>query len=133
MSTIITSPIDPVPELQSEEGVRVYLSALSELSRSDLCTELSNVMAAKHNLMIVPSIPAEAIEKQKIVSDLTDKAATICILEFGKSVVFGWGNGELQPFNELLNDFDQEVAKQDFLPAEHGNALLYAIDKFIND
>lgn len=133
MSTIITSPIEPTPELQSEEGARIYLSKLSELSRSDLCTELSNVMAAKHNLMMVPSRPAEAIEKQKIVSDLTDKAVTICILEFGKSVVFGWGNGDLQPFNELLNDFDQEVAKQDFAPAEHGNALLYALDKFIND
>ncbi len=133
MPTIITSPIDPTPELQSEEDVRIYLSKLSDLSRSELCAELSNVMAAKHNLIMVPSSPAEAIEKQKIVSDLTDKAATICILEFGQSVVFGWGDGDLQPFNELLNDFDQEVAKQDYSPAEHGNALLYALNKFIND
>ena len=133
MSTIITSPIEPISELQSEEGVRIYQSKLSELSRSDLCTELSNVMAAKNNLMMVPSSPAEVIEKQKIVSDLTDKAATICILEFGKSVIFGWGNGDLQPFNALLNDFDHEIAKQDREPSDHGHCLLYALNKFINE
>lgn len=133
MRTIITSPVEPKPELQSEEGVLLYLSKLSELSRSDLCTELSNVMAAKHNLMMVPSTPTEALAKQKIVSDLTDKSVTICVLEFGQSVVFEWGNGDLKPFIELLNDFDQEVAKQDLPPAEHGNALLYALNNFIND
>jgi len=133
MRAIITSPIEPKPELQSEEAVVIYLSKLSELSRSDLCEELSNVMAAKHNLMMVPSTPAEALVKQQIISDLTDKSVTICILEFGQSVVFDWGNGDIKPFVELLNDFDQEVATQDLPPAEHGNALLYALNKFIND
>ncbi len=133
MSTIITSPIEPTPELQSDEGASIYLSKLSELSRSDLCAELSNVMAAKHNLMMVPTRATEAIEKQMIISDLTDKAAIICILEFGKSVVFGWGNGDIQQFNALLNDFDQEIAKQDRDPSDHGHCLLYALNKFIND
>ncbi|MEZ9922369.1 hypothetical protein AB4342_19855, partial [Vibrio breoganii] len=68
MTTIITSPFNPTPELQSAEGLQSYLSKLTELSRSDLCIELCSVMAAKYNIKMMPG---GLIEKQEIMTDLT--------------------------------------------------------------
>ncbi len=125
--TVITPVFEPVPELQSEEGVRIYLSKLSELSHSDLCSELSNVMAAKHNLMLVPSGLNDYDKKQEIVTDLTDKATAICIFEFGQSVIFGYADGDLRPFNELLNNIDEDVAQQNLSPDQHGSMILHRL------
>ncbi len=125
--TVITPAFEPIPELQTEEGVRIYLSKLSELSRSDLCSELSNVLAAKHNLMMVPSGINDYAEKQEIVTDLTDKATAICIFEFGQSIIFGYADGDLRPFNELLNNIDEDVAQQNLSPDQYGSMILHRL------
>lgn len=125
--TVITPAFEPIPELQSEEGVRIYLSKLSELSRSDLCSELSNVLATKHNLMMVPSGLNDYAEKQEIVTDLTDKATAICIFEFGQPIIFGYADGDLRPFNELLNNIDEDVAQQNLSPDQHGSMILHRL------
>ncbi|WP_321405867.1 hypothetical protein [Tolumonas auensis] len=131
MSTIITCPFEPTPELQSEEGVRIYFSKLSTLSRSDLCSELSNVMAAKYNQMMVPSGLNEYTQKQAIVTDLTDKATTICIFEFGQATVFGFAGGDLRALNELLNNIDEEVAQHDLEPDRHGAMILRKLSEIL--
>lgn len=129
MKKIITDINKLTLELQSVKGVLNYQSKLSELTRSDLCTELSNVMAAKHNLMMFPSGLDEYFEKQKIVTDLTDKATAICFFEFGQSVVLDYASGDLRPFNELVNNINEEVARQKMNPEQHGSMLLYRLSE----
>ena len=131
MKIIITSPIEPIPELQSEEGVHAYLSKLSELSRSDLCVELCSVMAAKHNLMSLPSGLNEYSEKQTIVTDLTDKATAICIFEFGQATIFGFASGDLRQLNELINNIDEGVAQQDLEPEQHGSMIFRKLSEVL--
>jgi uncharacterized tellurite resistance protein B-like protein len=129
MTTIITSPFEPKPELQTEEGVQSYLAKLSKLSRSDLCIELCSVMAAKHNSMMMPAGLNEYSEKQAIVTDLTDKATAICIFEFGQAPVFGFAGGDLSQLNELINSIDEGVAQQNLEPEEHGSMILHKLSE----
>jgi len=129
---IITSPIEPIVELQSEEGIKSYFSKISQLSNSDLCIELSNVMAAKHNYMIIPTEINKFQEKQQVITDLVDKAVAICILKFGQSVVFGYEKGDLQSFNKLINIIDEEVALLNLNPMEHGCTLIKKLIKKLN-
>lgn len=124
MSTIITCPFEPTPELQSEDGVLLYLSKLSKLSPQELCSELSNVMAAKHNQMMHPAGLNEYQQKQTIVTDLTDKATAICMHQFGQASVFGAFGGDLRQLNELINTLDEQVAQHDLEPEQHGAMLL---------
>jgi len=128
---ILTSLHNPFPEVQSEEGMRHYLFKVSKLTRSDLCIELSNVMAAKHNLMIFPSGINEASEKQEKVTDLTDKAVLICFNEFGQDVIFNYGNRDIRVFNELVNNIDEEVAQENLYPAKHGDKILQKLSQVL--
>ncbi len=127
----LTSPFEPMPELQSEEGVRIYLSKLSRLSRSDICVEFSNVMVAKHNQMMLLSGLNEYHEKQKIVTDLTDKSSAICISVFGQAAVFGYADGDLSSFKELVNNLDNEIAHPDLSPEQHGDLLLKSLGEHL--
>ena len=124
MSTIITNPYKPTPELQSEEGVRLYLSKISKLSRHDLYTELSNVMAAKHNQMMQPVGLNEIEEKQAIITDLSDKVTVICVHQFGQAVVFGAFGGDLRKLNEWILILDKQVARLVDEPEQYGAMLL---------
>jgi len=120
----ITSPENPTPELQSEAGVLNYQAKASELTLPDLCIELSNVMAAKHNQMQVPLGLRNHLENQTIVTDLTDKAVVICFVHFGQPKVLEYCGGDLRKFNALVNEVDEEVAQQDMKPAQHGSIML---------
>lgn len=127
----LTSPFEPKPELKSIIGVRRYLSKLSKLSSSDLCVEFSNVMSAKHNIMMQPPGLNAYNSKQKIVTDLTDKATAICIFLFGKPAVFGFAGGDLRSLNELINTIDNEVAQLDLNPEEHGSLLINRLREYL--
>jgi len=130
---ILTSIHNTVPEVQSEEGVRQYLFKVSKLTHSDLCIELSNVLAAKHNLMMMPSGINEAREKQEKVTDLTDKAVLICFNEFGQEVILNYGNRDIRNFNELVNNIDEEVAQEELYPEQHGSQVLKKLSKAIRN
>lgn len=131
MKTVITSPYIPVAEIQSEEGVSAYVSKLQKLTRAEFCTELSNVMAAKHNLIMIPAGADKALEKQKIVTDLIDKAVYICILEFGHEVILGYGGRDIRKFNILINKIDGDVAQKDMEPDQHGSVLLSKLSEIL--
>ena len=129
MNTIITSPYKPAAEIQTEEGLKNYLSKLTSLDHSEDCIELSNVLAAKHNLTMIPSGMNDFFENQNMVTDLTDKAALICCLVLGRDRVLGYCDGsDLRPFNQLVNEIDEAVAQQDLEPEQHGQALLSALN-----
>ena len=129
MSTIITTPYKPAAEIQTEEGINNYLSKLTSLDQSEVCIELSNVLAAKHNLTMIPSGMNDFSENQNMVTDLTDKAVLICSLAFGRDRVFGYcDSNDLRPFNQLVNEIDEAVAQQDLEPELHGQALLSALN-----
>ena len=129
MSTIITTPYKPAAEIQTEEGINNYLSKLTSLDQSEVCIELSNVLAAKHNLTMIPSGVNDFSENQNMVTDLTDKVVLICCLAFGRDRVFGsCGRNDLRPFNQLVNEIDEAVAQQDLEPELHGQAILSALN-----
>lgn len=131
IKTVLTSPYDTVPEVQSEEGIRHYQLRISKLSRVDLCIELSNVMAAKHNLMLMPASPNEFVEKQAKVTDLTDKAVIICMHEFGQEVVMNYTGMDLRKFNELVITLDEKLAQENLHPEQHGKKLLLNLSQFL--
>jgi hypothetical protein len=125
MKTIITPSIEPTPEVDTEAGRATYVLKLNLISRSDLCTELSNVMAARHNLMMIPTKVAEAIEKQRVMSDVIDKSALICVHVFGGQAISEYcSNGDLSVFIQLIHNIDEEVAQQDMDPDQHGSIML---------
>lgn len=129
---IITSPYEPTVDVQSVDGVNDYVSQISNLSRVDLCIELSNVMASKHNLMAVPSGINSFANNQSLVTDLTDKATWICILAFGQETVMNYCNQDLRIFNELVNNIDAEVAQLQLAPSGHGKKLLNKLHENLN-
>ncbi len=129
MNIVITDPFEVRPIMRTEEGVLDYFSRISELSHSDLCIELSNVLVAKDNRMMIPvGVGWDDIsENQQAVTDLTDRAFVICIFEFGREVVFSYSNGDLRSFNGLVNEVDEEAAQQNLSPEEHGDRVLKSL------
>ena len=124
MKTIFTQSIEPTIEVDTKAGRENYVLKLNLISPSDLCTELSNVMAARHNLIMTPSKVTEAIEKQRTMSDVIDKAALICAHVFGPQAIYEYSNGDLPVFIELVHNIDEEVAQQDMDPDQHGSIVL---------
>ena len=130
---IITSPLDTTPELQTAEGALRYQSRLSKLTHSELNIELSNVMAAKHNLMSFPTHPNEAKEIQEKITDLTDKALSICIQNFGNDMIINYGDGDIRSFNGLVNEIDAELAQEVLNSEQHGRKMLDKINLALSD
>ena len=124
MKIIITSPLDTTPELKTAEGAHYYQSRLSKLTHSELSIELSNVMAAKHNLMSVPTRLGEAKETEEKITDLTDKSLAICIQNFGNDMIISYGDGDISRFVDLVNTIDAEVAQEVLNAEKHGSKML---------
>lgn len=127
-----TSPFEPIPELQSEEGVRSYMLKLSRFNHSKVCIEFSNVMSAKYNLMSVPTGLNDFQKVQTLVTDLTDKALAICIFSFGQDTILSYCGRNLGIFNELINETDKIVVGLDLDPEHHGEQLLDRLRKHLN-
>jgi len=130
--TAFTNLFEPSVDVQSVEGVRRYNDKLSKSSYSEICTEISNVMSAKHNLMFLPTSIDEYAEKQTLVTDLTDKALWICVYLFGQGAVSNFNSDNPSRLNELINALDEEVSKKDLKPEEHGAALLSKLEVALN-
>ena len=127
---IITSPYEPTADVQSENGVKNYYSKVSKLSQLELCIELSNVMAAKHNKMTIPSSLGSFSETQKVVTDLTDKALLLCFVRFGKEKVLNYCKRNTSIFNQLINEADEKVAQLQLAPAAHGKKMFNLILRY---
>lgn len=128
----LTSPFEPTPELQSEDGVKSYMLKISKFNHSKFCIELSNVMSAKYNLMSMPTGLNNFHEVQALVTDLTDKALAIFIVAFGQPAILRVCNGDLRVFNELVNKTDEIVANLDLEPERHGEQLLNRLRQHLN-
>lgn len=55
---------------------------------------------------------------------MTDKATLICIYAFGYQKLMNFSNNDLTVVNRLVNQLDDQVAKLDLEPADHGSLLL---------
>ena len=128
---IMTSPYEPTADVQSEDGVKNYYSNISKLSRLELCIELSNVMAAKHNKMTIPSGLGSFSETQKVVTDLTDKALLLCFVRFGREEVLSYCKKNTSIFNQLINEVDEKVARLQLAPAPHGKKMFDLIQQIM--
>nr|WP_309592516.1 hypothetical protein [Moraxella osloensis] len=118
-----TDPHNPQVEVDTETGAKKYLKSLSKLSYEDLCKEFSYVMAGKYNAMNMLPF-SDYHQRQKTVTDLTDKATLICIYAFGYQKLMNFSNNDLTVVNRLVNQLDDQVAKLDLEPADHGSLLL---------
>lgn len=127
----ITDPFEPSAEVQTVEGLRLYLSKLSKLSHEEVCVELSNVMSAKHNLMFLPTSIHEYAEKQTLVTDLTDKALWICINVFGQGPVSNFNKNNPSRLNEQINKLDEQVSQHDLKPEQHGARVLQKLGEIL--
>jgi len=116
----ITSPVEPMVEVQSIEGVKAYISKLSELTQEKVFVEFSNVMAAKHNLMFTSTSIDDYQEKQTKVTDLTDKALWICVSLFGQQAISKFNMGNPTRLNELINQLDEAISQKNLPPQQHG-------------
>ncbi len=130
---IITSPHTSNVELQSETGVNDYNKKLSNLSFKELCIEFSNVMAAKHNLVFVSnySINTYYEERQEIITDLTNKAFCICMFKFGQDRIVRYTGKDVKRIHQLINEMDEEVARCDRPPYQHGLALFKKLEHYL--
>ncbi|MCP4596147.1 hypothetical protein [Neptuniibacter sp.] len=129
---IITSPMQKSTDVHDEKGIENYVTRLSKLSAIDLCTELSNVLSAKHNLTSMPASIISFSETQAVVTDLVDKATLICFLVIGQKEILEYCNDDLRDFNRLVEDIDNRVASRDLTPATHGRELLNELASAIN-
>lgn len=128
----LTSPFEPTPELQSEDGVKSYMLKISKFNHSKSCIELSNVMSAKYNLMSMPTGLNNFHEVQALITDLSDKALAIFLAAFGQPAILRFCNGDLRVFNELVNKTDEIVANLDLEPERHGEQLLNRLRQHLN-
>ena len=129
---VITSALEPKLEIQSQDDANSYAAKLTKLNRDDLHKELSNVQAAKYNLMSLPSSPVD-LNKQKLVTCLTDKATIICMFVFGQQTVSEFGGGDTRAFNSLLNKLDEEIMHLNLMPSQHGEQLLKRVKEQISN
>lgn len=129
---VITSALKPKLEIQSKDDANSYSTKLTKLNRDDLHKELSNVQAAKYNLMSLPSSPVD-LNKQKLVTCLTDKATIICMFVFGQQTVLEFGGGDTRAFNSLLNKLDEEIMHLNLMPSQHGEQLLKRVKEQISN
>ena len=130
VGTVITDSFAPKQEVHTQQGVMKYSKNISKLSYENLCIEFSNVMAAKHNLMMIPRGLDDATGNQRIITDLVDKALIICIFKFGQERVLNFANNDLTRVNKLINQCDQEVAANPVSPNEHGLLLFNKLDQY---
>ena len=128
---VITDSFAPKQEVHTQQGVMKYSTKISKLSYEELCIEFSNVMAAKHNLMMMPSGLNDASGKQEIITDLVDKALIICIFKFGRERVLSFVGDDLTRINKLINKCDQEVASNPVPPNEHGLRLFNKLEQYL--
>lgn len=111
----------------------MYSAKLNNASDIELYTELSNVMSAKHNLMMFPMSILERNEKQKIITDLTDKSTTIFMHKLGRDKLIEFSKGNLETFNSLVNTLDNQVSQLNLPPEEHGHLLIKTIEEMLNN
>lgn len=121
---VFTSPNDPVPELQSQEGIRSYESKLSGFNGSDFAKELGLVMAAMRNIQSQERVTG-SFSKQEILDDLADKAVTICFHDPSIAWMANRFSGDLSSLKSILKQVDAEVSRQKLKsPEEHGHEML---------
>ena len=89
-------------------------------------------MAAKYNLMSMPTGVTEIESKQKLVIGRSDKATWICAIALGKEAVVGYAGTDLREFNGLVMEIDNQVAEQNLEPEKHGEMLLTNLRNYLN-
>jgi hypothetical protein len=128
VNVYITSPYDDKVIVKTISGLEEYFSNISELSYPELCIELSNVMASKHNHMILPATSGDEYKrKQEVVTDLTDRQVAIFLLLFGRAKILEYSNRDLRMFNKVVNEMDAQIANMQLGPERHGAALIEAV------
>jgi hypothetical protein len=130
---VFTSRTDPKLELQTRAEALAYVAKLKKATRrEDLYIELANVMAAKYALMSMPTSVSEFELKQKLVTELTDKATCICGLVLSTNAIVGRFGTDLSEFNGLVMELDEQLLAQNLEPAEHGEMLLSKLREYLS-
>ena len=125
---IFTSPFTPKIEVQDQQGVELYILKLSKFSYDEVCTELSNIGTARHNIMLHPTGISDYAEKQNLISDLNDKWLIIFTTVLGQETIMNYisdtCSGDIRLFTKLLDTIDNEVSQLDLSPEKYGKKLI---------
>lgn len=122
---VITSPHSQSVDLgDDDEKIQSYLDSISDLSKSDLYSEMSNLMSAIHNLKFksITMHPFQKFEIDAVARDLNTKVILIGIFIFGGRIA-----NVAEKFLALVYRLDEQVNQMGLDSAKHGEKLIALI------
>ena len=131
MKVIITDPMNPQLDVNSQEEAHEYNIKISQLDIPDFSLEVNNVLAVKNNLHITPASinDVKNIELSRCINDkIIILVGHICGHENVQSF-----NGGLKKFFEVVSEIDLAISTYKLEPVEHGTEVLREVRKLILD
>lgn len=127
---VITSPHSKEADLgDDDKKIQSYMKSISALGKSDLYTEISNVMSAIHNLkfMSIHMHPLQKFELNAAARDLNTKVILIGISVIGPRVA-----DIAEKFLALAYELDEKVNALSLPPIKHGEKLVNLLNEEFN-
>ena len=126
---VITNPVNPELDINSQEDAHNYNVKVSKLNIPDFSKELNNVLAAKHNLN-APISTLIGNDKMQMTMCLNDKILIIIGHIFGHDKVQNFPGGT-KSFFELFLGIDLKLSKLQLDSEEHGTEVLREIGPYL--
>jgi hypothetical protein len=128
---VITNPVNPELDINSQEDAHNYNVKVSKLNIPDFSKELNNVLAAKHNLDPTHS-NLLGIDKGKIAMCINDKISIIIGHAFGHDNVQNFPGG-MKSFFKLVSDIEIQLSQLQLQlsPEEQGTEVLRGIRPYL--
>lgn len=124
---VITSPHSKEVDLgDDDQKIQSYMKSISALDKSDLYTEISNVMSAIHNLKVISMNmhPLQKFELRAAARDLNTKVILIGISVIGPRVA-----DIAEKFLALAYELDERVNALSLSPIKHGEKLINLLNE----
>jgi hypothetical protein len=127
---VITNPISPELDINSQEDANDYNFKVSKLYEKDRNNELNAVLAAKHNLKTL-HWDSSGNDNMKMSMCLNDKVLIILGHLFGHDTVQNFSGGT-KGFFDLVSDIDFKISKLQLDPEQHASEFLREMGSYLN-
>jgi hypothetical protein len=131
MKFIITDPLKPKLDINSQEEAHEYNIKISQLDIPDFSLEVNNVLAAKNNLNTTPASMND-VKNMELSSCINDKILILFGHICGHENVQSFSGG-LKKFFEVVSEIDFAVSTYKLGPLEHGTEVIREVRKLILD
>lgn len=129
---VITDPAEPKRLIRNVDDLKAYAAQTSKLSQSQKCVEISNILAAKYNLTVMPSNIANFQTIHGLIGDLNDRIFMIFTQLYGLQKIQQFSNNNTHYFNSVIKEIDEEVSvNQDITPREYGQRILTKFERLL--